>query len=139
MRKLFSILMTSLLVFGVALPMGGKVSADAASDASNRALIWLKTQQDATAGYAFEGLVDSFEDFWGPNNPKQIVYTYDQAVAAIAFIVKGERTRAEQVLNKMRDIQDPSGFWLNSYWYNNGFGEEIRKHVGPVVWMAMAA
>lgn len=39
----------------------------------------------------------------------------------------------------MRDIQDPSGFWLNSYWYNNGFGEEIRKHVGPVVWMAMAA
>ncbi|MEK3659125.1 fibronectin type III domain-containing protein [Paenibacillus sp. FSL F4-0236] len=139
MRKLFSILMTSLLVLGVALPFGGKASADATSDASNRALIWLKAQQDATAGYAFEGLVDSFEDFWGPNNPKQIVYTYDQAVAAIAFIVKGERTRAEQVLNKMRDIQDPSGFWLNSYWYNNGFGEEIRKHVGPVVWMAMAA
>ncbi|WP_313640181.1 fibronectin type III domain-containing protein [Paenibacillus sp.] len=139
MRKLFSILMSILLVLGVALPFGGKASADAAADASNRALIWLKAQQDATAGYAFDGLVDSFEDFWGPNNPKQIVYTYDQAVAAIAFIVKGERTRAEKVLNKMRDIQDPSGFWLNSYWYNNGFGEEIRKHVGPVVWMAMAA
>lgn len=88
MRKLFSILMTSLLVLGVALPFGGKASADATSDASNRALVWLKAQQDATVGYAFEGLVDSFEDFWGPNNPKQIVYTYDQAVAAIAFIVK---------------------------------------------------
>ncbi|MCZ8518643.1 MULTISPECIES: fibronectin type III domain-containing protein [Paenibacillus] len=111
--------------------------ADPAS-ASNQALIWLKTQQDVTAGLAFDGLVDSFEDYWGPNNPKQIVYTYDQAVAAIAFITKGERARAEKVLNKMRDIQDPSGFWLNSYWYNNGAGEEIRKHVGPVVWMAMA-
>jgi chitodextrinase len=138
-RKLAQICMAIVLVIGVVLPSAGTAGADAASDASNRALTWLKYQQDQTIGYAFDGLVDSFEDFWGPNNPKQIVYTYDQAVASIAFIVKGERARAEKVLNKMRDIQDPSGYWLNSYWYNNGAGEEIRKHVGPVVWMAMAA
>ncbi|WP_047171602.1 fibronectin type III domain-containing protein [Paenibacillus borealis] len=138
-RKLILVLMTAVLILGASLPAAGIARADAVSDASNRALTWLQVQQDATAGYAFDGLVDSFEDFWGPNNPKQIVYTYDQAVAAIAFIVKGERTRAEKVLNKMRDIQDPSGYWLNSYWYNNGYGEEIRKHVGPVSWMAMAA
>lgn len=140
MKKKFThLLLTAVLVVGATLPSAGIVRADAASDASNRALTWLETQQDATAGLAFDGLVDSFEDFWGPNNPKQIVYTYDQAVAAIAFIVKGERVRAEKVLNKMRDIQDPTGYWLNSYWYNNGAGEEIREHVGPVVWMAMAA
>ncbi|WP_285229643.1 fibronectin type III domain-containing protein [Paenibacillus albidus] len=131
--------MAIVLGVGLMLPVQGVALADAASEASNGALTWLSYQQDATAGYAFDGLVDSFEDFWGPNDPKQIVYTYDQAVASIAFIVKGERTRAEKVLNKMRDIQDPSGYWLNSYWYNNGYGEEIRKHVGPVVWMAMAA
>ncbi|WP_157261299.1 fibronectin type III domain-containing protein [Paenibacillus wynnii] len=138
-RRFIHILLSMFIVLGVTIPVSGLAQADAASDASNRALIWLKAQQDATAGYAFDGLVDSFEDFWGPNNPKQIVYTYDQAVAAIAFMIKGERARAEKVMNKMRDIQDPSGFWLNSYWWNNGSGEEIRKHVGPVVWMAMAA
>jgi len=138
-KKWTNMLLSAVLLMGGTLSAAGPVHADAASDASNKALIWLETQQDATAGLAFDGLVDSFEDFWGPNNPKQIVYTYDQAVAAIAFVVKGERGRAEKVLNKMRDIQDPQGFWLNSYWYNNGAGEEIRKHVGPVVWMAMAA
>ncbi|MDO3413183.1 hypothetical protein QWJ34_25755 [Saccharibacillus sp. CPCC 101409] len=106
--------------------------------ATDKALVWLKHQQDETKGFAFDGLVDSFEDYWAPNTPKQIVYTYDQAVAATAFIAAGDRARAEKILNKMRDIQDPSGYWLNSYWYNNGAGEEIREHVGPVVWVAMA-
>lgn len=53
MRKLFSILMTSLLVLGVALPFGGKANADAASDASNRALIWLKSPAGCNSGVCF--------------------------------------------------------------------------------------
>lgn len=105
--------------------------------ASDRAYQWLKAQQDLTAGYAMEGLVDSFDDWWSATERRQIVYTYDQAVAAIAFMLEGDRARAEKVLDKLAAIQDPDGSWINSYWWN-GYGEEIRKHVGPVAWVAMA-
>jgi hypothetical protein len=116
-------------------------NASAASDfvtQTDRAYTWLSAQQDLTAGFALDGLVDSFDDWWNTTDRKQNAYTYDQAVAAIAFMLKNDRTRAEKVLNKMRDMQDPDGSWVNSYWWNNGAGEEIRKHVGPVAWMAMA-
>jgi hypothetical protein len=107
------------------------------SAASDRAHTWLKAQQDLTAGSAMDGLVDSFDDWWNATERRQILYTYDQAVAAIAFMAKGDRTRAEKVLNKLAAIQDPDGSWINSYWWN-GYGEEIRKHVGPVAWVVMA-
>ncbi|MFY0573880.1 fibronectin type III domain-containing protein [Cystobacter fuscus] len=105
--------------------------------ASDRAYQWLKAQQDLTNGSALSGLVDSFDDWWNATERKQIVYTYDQAVAAIAFMAKGDRVRAEKVLDKLVAIQDPDGSWINSYWWN-GYGEEIRKHVGPVAWVTMA-
>lgn len=107
------------------------------SQASDRAYQWLKVQQDLTNGSALSGLVDSFDDWWNATERRQIVYTYDQAVAAIAFMAKGDRVRAEKVLNKLVAIQDPDGSWINSYWWN-GYGEELRKHVGPVSWVAMA-
>ncbi|WP_139488513.1 hypothetical protein [Brevibacillus dissolubilis] len=127
------------LLSPVAAPISQVAHAGAAENtlASDRAYAWLKAQQDLTTGHALSGLVDSFDDWWNATDRKQIVYTYDQAVAAIAFMVKGDRARAEQVLNKMVAIQDPDGSWINSYWWN-GYGEEIRKHVGPVAWMAMA-
>jgi chitodextrinase len=114
----------------------GATAADRAL-ASDRAYTWLKAQQDLTAGWAMDGLVDSFDDWWNATDRRQIVYTYDQAVAAIAFMQKGDRVRAEKVLNKLAAIQDPDGSWINSYWWN-GYGEEIRKHVGPVAWVVMA-
>ncbi len=52
-------------------------------------------------------------------------------------MVYGDMARAQEILTTMKALQDPEGFWINSYWMN-GSGEEIRKHVGPVMWMAMA-
>ncbi|MWC29605.1 fibronectin type III domain-containing protein [Paenibacillus sp. MMS18-CY102] len=134
-RKIVAVWLCIMLLVQV-IPVASVSAADNAT-ASNNAYTWLKAQQDLTAGFAMDGLVDSFDDWWNATERRQIVYTYDQAVAAIAFIVKGDRTRAEKVLNKMAAIQDPDGSWINSYWWN-GYGEEIRKHVGPVAWMVMA-
>lgn len=114
-----------------------ELTAAERAQASDQAYQWLKAQQDLTTGFALAGLVDSFDDWWNATERKQIVYTYDQAVAAIAFMNKGDRTRAEKVLNKLVAIQDPDGSWINSYWWN-GYGEELRKHVGPVAWVVMA-
>jgi chitodextrinase len=114
-----------------------ELSAAQRALASDQAYLWLNTQQDLTNGSAMGGLVDSFDDWWNATERKQILYTYDQAVAAIAFMAKGDRARAEKVLNKLAAIQDPDGSWINSYWWN-GYGEELRKHVGPVAWVVMA-
>ena len=109
--------------------------------ASDSAYEWLKYQQDSakleTTGLP-TGLVDSFEDFSGPNQPLTEAFTYDQAVAAIAFMVKGDIDRAKKVLSTMQEMQATDGSWVNSYWYNNLYGGELRKHVGPVMWMALA-
>lgn len=131
-------LLALIMVVQMTLLPAGR--AEAAADyalASDRAYTWLKAQQDLTAGFAADGMVDSFDDWWNANDRVQIVYTYDQAVAAIAFMLKNDRVRAEKLLNKMAQFQDADGSWINSYWWN-GAGEEIRKHVGPVAWMAMA-
>lgn len=105
--------------------------------ARNAAYNWLCAQQ-VPSGNAFAGWVDSFEDYWGDGSRKTIAYTYDQAVAAIAFTLMGDNNRAKQVLNMLKSTQDSAGYWINSYWWNNGAGEEIRAHVGPCMWVALA-
>lgn len=106
------------------------------AQAGSEAIAWLKSQQDQTSN----GLIDSLEDYSGPNTPIPVSYTYDQAVGIIAYVLEGEITRAQQLLTVMKNIQAAEGSWVNSY-YNNStayYGEELRKHVGPVAWMAMA-
>jgi hypothetical protein len=120
---------TSLAVQAAAIPTDPAFAA-----ASDSAYSWLKASQDKTGN----GLVDSFNDYWADGTPIQIAYTYDQAVAAIAFLVKGDVVRAKQVLSIMQKLQSPDGSWVNSYWWNNLYGEELRKHLGPAMWMAMA-
>ncbi|MCR3759384.1 hypothetical protein KYB31_10335 [Clostridium felsineum] len=108
---------------------------------SDNAYTWLKTQQDSAKldGTGLpSGIVDSFEDYWGPNLPKQISYTYDQGVAAIAFLLKGDTTRAKNILTLMSKIQGSDGSWCNSYWNNNLSGQEIIKNVGPGMWVCLA-
>jgi hypothetical protein len=102
--------------------------------ADNAAAAWLASQQDLSG----TGLVDSFEDFSAPDTPILLSYTYDQAVAAIAFAVRGDAERARAVLDRLQSIQGDDGSWVNSYWAKSLAGEELRKHVGPVVWVAMA-
>ncbi len=98
---------------------------------------WL-CEQKVSSGNAFAGLVDSFEDYWSDGSQVAKEYTYDQAVAAIAFLLAGDTASAKGVLDVLKATQDNEGFWINSYWWNNGAGEEIRKHVGPVMWVCLA-
>ncbi|MHA6529868.1 beta-1,3-glucanase family protein [Paenibacillus sp. BAC0078] len=133
-KRISIVLLAMMILIQVIVPLA---SVSAASDyalASDRAYTWLKAQQDLTIGMAGDGMVDSFDDWWDMANRKQIAYTYDQGVAAIAFMLKGDRVRAEKVLTKMSQFQDADGSWINSYWWNNGFGEEIRKHVTDSNW-----
>jgi hypothetical protein len=101
---------------------------------------WLVAQQDSATldDGTISGLVDSFEDFSAPNTPITMAYTYDQAVAAIAFMTYGDMERAELVLTTMQNLQADDGSWVNSYWYNGYWGAELRKHVGPITWIAVA-
>ncbi|WP_173221574.1 hypothetical protein [Paenibacillus alba] len=138
-RKLIKVLLSALLCLVMVFPaVMGASAATTLSAASDDAYTWLKAQQDLTIGAAGDGMVDSFDDWWDASNRVQVAYTYDQGVAAIAFMLKGDRVRAEKLLSKMADFQDPNGSWINSYWWINGAGEEIRQHVGVIAWMAMA-
>lgn len=140
-KKLKSIvgILTCFAIIAVTI-VNVKVTAEAASDFTkeiNEAYSWLINQK-VPAGNAFEGLIDSFEDYWQDGSKVKKEYTYDQAVAAIAFLLVGDIESARGVLNKLADTQDTAGFWINSYWWDNGAGEEIRRHVGPVMWVCLA-
>lgn len=70
------------------------------------------------------------------------LYTYDQALAVIAFSHAGEREAAESVLRAMRTVQHESGAWYFSYDFD---GTSIypmekgdRRVSGAIAWMAMA-
>ncbi|MFA5006606.1 MAG: chitobiase/beta-hexosaminidase C-terminal domain-containing protein [Candidatus Izemoplasmatales bacterium] len=102
---------------------------------------WLSAQQDSAVldgSDEISGLVDSFEDYSGPDQPITEAFTYDQAVAAIAFLVAGDVERATTVLTTLQNLQAEDGSWCNSYWYGGYWGAELRKHVGPAVWVSLA-
>src|SRR5206468_2450001 len=67
--------------------------------ASNNAYNWLKSRLLST------GLVDSYQ------NQDDICYTYDQAVAAIAFLAKGDNTNARKILDAVKSLQGSDGSW----------------------------
>lgn len=94
--------------------------------ASDKAYTWLKSRMVAT------GLVDSLQD------PRDICYTYDQAVASIAFLVKGDTPNARKVLDALKGMQYADGSWNTAYYCKTKGVQESTKHVGPVLWVAMA-
>lgn len=103
--------------------------AQTQTTASDNALSWLKGQIDPSTG-----AVASFE---GGN----VAYTYDQAVAVIAFLTKGDLTDAKTVLNTLQSRQvahgTQAGAFHNAYYLTGGV-QENTMNVGPTVWVAMA-
>ena len=93
--------------------------------ASAKAHVWLRGRMLST------GLIDSYQ------NADDICYTYDQAVAAIAFLAKADNTNARRVLDAMKILQGSDGSWYTAY-FGNGSVQESQRHVGPVMWMALA-
>lgn len=120
-----------ILIFS--MPISGGINF---SNEIDLAIQWLSEMQDATG--SDNGMIDSFEDYWEDGSPVTKAYTYDQAVGAIAFMLVGEMDRAKKVLDRLKTLQGDDGSWCNSYWYNNYYGEELRLHVGPAMWVAMA-
>ncbi|ABX05104.1 Fibronectin type III domain protein [Herpetosiphon aurantiacus DSM 785] len=98
--------------------------------ASDKAYGWLRSQQLAN------GLVDSFEHGGAADD---LCVVYDQAVAAIAFVVKADYDRARAVLTALRGSQWGDGSWHNIYACSNpNQVMEWHRDVGPAVWVALA-
>jgi len=147
--RAIAIAMSAMVTFsGLGAPL--TVKADTTSTkiqtASDRAYTWLKTMQDSTYQ---QNLVDSFEDYDSQGVAFPISYTYDQACAAIAFLLKGDTERATRILDTLKELQVPQtdsevknrGAWCNSYYNNEAAylaGQEVRLHVGVVMWVCMA-
>jgi len=135
------------------------------------ALYWLKEQSIDTTAFGPPGkqsiLVDSFEGWeksdnngeWDHEEPMQSVSLYDQSIAAIAFMLRGDLGQATGILNALEFLQEKEGEHAGS-WYtmyqvftnDDGlaqgtsepdvptgvWGLEYRRHVGPMAWVLMA-
>lgn len=103
-----------------------------------RAYRWLVAQQDSNRRMIFftEGLLPSYE---GGTD----CFTYDQALAAIAFITRGDLKRARQVLDFFDDTYRKE---IKKYGRFIGFSDAYRKDgrwgetwaAGPNAWMLIA-
>ncbi len=138
--------MLALGSFGTLVTVKADTTSAIIETASDRAYTWLKTMQDSTYQ---QKLVDSFEDYDSQGVAFPISYTYDQACASIAFLLKGDVERATKILDTLAELQVPQtdpevknrGAWCNSYYNNEAAylaGQEVRLHVGVVMWVCMA-
>lgn len=93
--------------------------------ASVQAYSWLVSQM--TSG----GLVISYQR-------GHIGYTYDQAVAAIAFSIAGDYSRAKTILSTLQSLQNPDGSWYDAYYTGTLRGQDTNKESGPNLWVSMA-
>ncbi len=83
------------------------------------------------------GLLPSYE---GDPKLEGIAYTYDQAVAAIAFTLFQKNDNARRILTFYRDRAKKSeGAYISSYDAPSGEPVEWNVHVGPNVWIGIAA
>ena len=67
-----------------------------------------------------------------------VCYTYDQAVGVCAFVALGDFDSAHRLLLALSSLQLASGGFYTAYW-ENGSPQEYNQHVGPVLWVALAA
>lgn len=125
-KKAVSIYLSTIMTLFLLISSSASASTSTASD---NALAWLKSQI-----YTSTGAMASFE---GGN----IAYTYDQAVAVIAFLTKGDIADAQTVLNTLKARQNTAGTQIGAFhnaFFVTGAVQENAMHVGPTVWVAMA-
>ena len=103
---------------------------NAQTEEAVRGLEWLRGQMlvDIDPGAR---LVKSYEDRTG-------AWTYDQALAVIAFSIGGDILSARQVLNALRETQMPDGSWQFSREYNTGEERDTRQLTGTNAWVVIA-
>ncbi len=94
-------------------------------------LKWLKVHQTKRTG-----LVLSYE---GDRKLKDWGFTYDQALACQAFLISGERKRAESILEFFsKHAKGSKGLFYNAYDIKTGTPREHTIHSGPNIWIAIA-
>ena len=94
--------------------------------ASTSAHTWLKSQVVSS------GLVDSYRD------NSDICYSYDQAVAAMAFVARGDFTNARRVFDALARLQNADGSWNHSYACTTGAVLGAQRYVGSNAWIVLA-
>lgn len=93
---------------------------------------WLERHANAQTG-----LLPSYE---GDPKLEGISYTYDQAVAAIAFALFEKKEAARRILTFYKDrAHKTDGGYISSYDAPSGQPVEWNVHVGPNVWIGIAA
>lgn len=94
--------------------------------ASQKGHSWLVSQIQPS------GLVDSYKD------RSDVCYTYDQAVAAVAFLSRGDSNNARRVLQALKALQNADGSWYHSYTCKSPRVLSTSRYVGAVSWVALA-
>ena len=92
---------------------------------------WLAVHQNTRTG-----LLPSFE---GDADTNDWAFTYDQALAAIAFTDQGAADLAQRILDFYLHApsMDDGGF-ANAYYASSGDVAEFMAHVGPNTWLGLA-
>lgn len=90
---------------------------------------WIRNRQDLVSG-----LVLSYE---GDENLKKISFTYDQALAAITFVILNDRERAEKIFDFYLKKVNKGENIFNAY-YTQGDCAEYVAHSGPNAWLGLA-
>ncbi|MFA4889061.1 MAG: hypothetical protein WC628_05765 [Candidatus Omnitrophota bacterium] len=92
---------------------------------------WLKNHQHSRTG-----LVMSFE---GDSDVANWSFTYDQALAAIAFVEFSEISRARKLFSFLKDkAERKDGYFYNAYFCQDGSPAEYTVHCGPNIWLGIA-
>lgn len=93
---------------------------------------WLRSHQNFQTG-----LVASYE---GDDKLKDVAFTYDQALAAQAFLVFGHPKNAAAILNFFEsDASGSDGGFFNAYDAVDGRSVESTVNTGPNVWIGITA
>lgn len=83
------------------------------------------------------GLLPSYE---GDPKLESVSYTYDQALSAVAFTLFHKNEAARKILSFYKDKAEKSeGGFVSSYDTASGRPMEWNVHVGPNVWIGIAA
>lgn len=120
------VLMASFLL-AVAISLAAPTAAAQTSftTASSNAYGWLVSQM------ASSGLIVSYQR-------GHIGYTYDEAVAVMAFAIAGDNARARTILTTLQGLQNADGSWYDAYFTKTLRGQDTNKEVGPNMWVSLA-
>lgn len=92
---------------------------------------WLVDHQNSATG-----LVASFE---GDRDVDDWSFTYDSALAAMAFVKSGDYSNARKIFDFYEKVpKEASDGFANAYYASSGNAAEFVVHAGPNIWLALS-